>query len=371
MKLIPVFRPDYTSAEIKAVTAVLKSGWIGLGPKTAEFEQAFAQYLGVKYCVGLNSATAALHLALKLADVEGHEVITTPNTFVSTNHAILYNDGIPVFADIERDTLNIDPDSIEKRVTKKTRAIVVVHFGGHACRMDRIMKIARKHKLVVVEDTAHGAGGKFKDKMLGTIGDFGTYSFHAVKNLAMGEGGAIVCRNKANYERLMRLRWLGINKGTWDRAGGKSYSWEYDVPEVGYKCHLHDISAALGLVQLSRLEEMNERRRALWHRYNEKLKGIDGLEVPVLHDYAFDACHNYVVKADRRDDLHTYLKDRMISTGVHYIPNNLYDMYKNCKGDTPVCHEVWTKLLTLPLYPTLSLKDQDRVVREIKRFYGK
>lgn len=368
MDPIPVFRPDYGPREIEAVTEVLKSGWIGLGPKTAEFETKFADYLGAKYAVGVNSATAALHLAMVLADVEGREVITTPNTFVSTNHAILYCGGTPVFADIEPDTLNIDPASIEKRITKKTRAIVVVHYGGHACRMDRIVALARKHKLVVIEDSAHGCGGKFKDKMLGTIGDYGCFSFHAVKNLAMGEGGAIVCKRKGEYERLRRLRWLGINKGTWDRAKSTSYAWEYDVPELGYKCHLHDISAALGLVQLDRLEDLNGRRRALWERYNEKLDGIEGLDTPVVRDYAFDACHNYVVKYDDRDGLHSFLKERNISTGVHYIPNNLYDMYKDCKGPTPVCHDVWTRLLTLPLFPTLTRRDQDRVISAIREY---
>ena len=368
MDLIPVFRPDYGPAEIKAVTDVMKSGWVGLGPKTAEFETKFADYLGAKYAVGLNSATAALHLALLLADVKGKEVITTPNTFVSTNHAILYNGGIPVFADIEPDTLNIDPDSIEKRITKKTRAIVCVHFGGHACQMDRIMRLARKHKLIVVEDTAHGCGSTYKGKKLGTIGHFGAFSFHAVKNLAMGEGGALVCRDKKTSERIRRLRWLGINKGTWDRAKSTKYAWEYDVPEVGFKCHLHDISAAIGLVQLSRLDGMNGKRRALWHRYCDKLAGLPGLELPVMHDYTVSACHNYVIKHANRDKLHEFLNKRNISTGMHYIPNNFYDMYRDCKGPTPVCHAAWKTLLSLPLFPTLTRKQQDVVIASVKEF---
>ena len=215
--MIPVFKPFYDGKELEALKPIFESGWIGLGPKTKEFEDKFASFIGVKHAIGVNSCTAALHLALLLLDLEDAEVITTPMTFISTNHAILYNKAKPVFADIEPDTLNIDPAWIEKSITKKTKAIVVVHYGGHACQMDKIMEIAKKNKLYVVEDVAHGCGGAFDNKKLGSIGDLGCFSFHAVKNLATGDGGMITLNNDKWAKRLQGLRWLGIDKDTWSR----------------------------------------------------------------------------------------------------------------------------------------------------------
>ena len=191
VRLIPVFRPTVDDAEIRAVTEVLKSGWWGLGPKTREFEVAFANYLGTAHAVGLNSCSAALHLGLKVLNVEGGEVITTPMTFVSTNHAILYNNAVPVFADIEPDTLNIDPADVERLITNRTKAIVVVHFGGHSVDLDRISELAREHGIPVLEDAAHACGSEYKGQSIGTCSEITCFSFHAVKNLAMGEGGQL------------------------------------------------------------------------------------------------------------------------------------------------------------------------------------
>jgi perosamine synthetase len=366
--MIPVFRPSYGPEEFAAVKKVMASGWVGLGPKTREFEEAFAKYMGVKHAVALNSGTAALHLAMYMADIQGREVITTPMTFVSTNHAILYCGGIPVFADIRPDTLNIDPRSVAKLITKKTKAIVVVHYGGHAVEMDEIMKLARKHKLKVIEDTAHGCGGEYKGRKLGTIGTFGCYSFHAVKNLATGEGGMITTNSATDYKRLMKLRWLGISKDTWSRETKVKYSWYYYVEEVGWKAHLNDIPSAIGLVQLAKLDRLNAARGQRFAKYSKALADLDWIEVPVIQSETKPAYHNYVIKTKHRDGLNAWLAERSISTGVHYIPNNEYPMYAKRKGPTPICREVWKRVLTLPLYADLTAKDQATVINEIRAF---
>ncbi|MGB2754337.1 MAG: DegT/DnrJ/EryC1/StrS family aminotransferase [Phycisphaerae bacterium] len=367
---IPVFRPSYGEEEFEAVRAVMVSGWVGLGPKTAEFEKKFAEYLGVKHAVALNSGTAALHLAMIVAEVEGREVITTPLTFVSTNHAILYAGGTPVFADIEEASGNVDPESVAKLVTKKTRAIVCVHYGGRPCKMEPLLEIAKKHGLILIEDTAHGCGGEWRGRKLGAIGDLGCFSFHAVKNLATGEGGMLVTNDDGIDRRLRRLRWCGITKDTWSREAkaDTQYSWYYDVVELGYKCHLNDIPAAIGLVQLARLDEMNAQRAAWARRYDEALADLDWIRRPVAEPDTKPAWHNYAVQTDHRDGLNAYLAERDISTGVHYIPNNHYAMYKKCRGETPVCERMWKRLLTLPLYPDLTEEDFGRIVEAIRAF---
>lgn len=371
--MIPVFRPSMGDDEVKAVGEVLKSGWIGLGPKTKEFEEKFAAYIKTKYAVGVNSATAALHLAMKVMNVEGGEVITTPMTFVSTNHAILYNNATPVFCDIEPDTLNIDAKKIEPLITEKTKAIVVVHYGGYAVDMDKVLEIARRYGLKVIEDVAHGCGGEYKNKKLGSIGDIGCFSFHAVKNLATGDGGMITTNDPEIYIRLLRLRWVGISKDTWcrDIENSKGYSWYYNVEELGFKYHMNDITAAIGLVQLKKLDFMNKRRLEISRKYSEAFSSCKYIKTPKIKDYMTKpACHNYVIKVDNRDGLNDYLKQKGISTGVHYIPNNHYDMYKKFRGDTPVSDAVWKRLLTLPLYPDLSDKEVDFIIRSILEFFS-
>ncbi len=366
--MIPVFRPSMGDEECDAVSAVLRSGWIGLGPRTKEFEERFADYLGVRYAVAVNSATAALHLAAKALNLEGAEVVTTPMTFVSTNHALLYVGAEPVFCDIEPDTLNLDAAKIEALVTSRTKAVMVVHYGGYAADMDRILDIARRRKLLVIEDCAHACGGEHRGRKLGAIGDIGCFSFHAVKNLATGDGGMVTTNDEAVYRRLMKLRWLGITKDTWSRESGDShgYSWYYNVEELGYKCHMNDITAAIGLVQLAKLDAANARRRALTERYNRALAGLSEVETPVRRDYmTMPASHNYVIRCSDRDGLHEALKAKGISTGVHYIPNNHYEMYRKFRGATPVCDAVWKRLLTLPLFPDLSDEEADRVAAAV------
>jgi perosamine synthetase len=322
----------------------------------------------------MNSATAALQLAMHAMEIRGGEVITTPMTFISTNHAILYNNAVPIFCDIEPDTLNIDAMKIETLVTKKTKAIVVVHYGGYAVDMDTVLQVARKYNLKVIEDAAHACGGEYKGKKLGSLGDIGCFSFHAVKNLACGEGGMVTTNENKIDAQLRRLRWMGITKDTYSRDADphKGYSWFYDVAELGFKCHMNDIPAAIGIVQLRKLEGANARRAELVARYNMHLSGVGDIELPVAKSYMTKpAYHNYVIKTSKRDPLNEYLKERGISTGVHYYPNHLYEMYKPFYRNLPVTETVWKKLLTLPLFPDLTNDQQDLIIHEIKIFFDR
>ncbi len=368
--MIPVFRPSMGNEEIDAVAEVLRSGWIGLGPKTREFEEEFAGYVGAGYAIGVNSCTAALHLALKVMGVEGGEVITSPMTFISTNHAILYNDATPVFADIDADTLNMNVDEIERLVTPKTKAILAVHYGGHPCDMDRVLEIAKVKGVKVIEDAAHACGARHRAKMVGSIGDATCFSFHAVKNLAMGDGGMITVNNPEVDARLRRLIWLGISRGTWDRAKESAYKWEYNVEELGFKYHMNDILAAIGLVQLKKLDSTNARRADIAARYNDAFSRAAWIETPIEKPYAKSAHHNYVIKVlnGKRDKMIEYLAANDISASVHYIPNHLYELYKPYYRKLPVAERVWQQLVTLPLFPDLTDREQDHVIDKVLAF---
>jgi perosamine synthetase len=368
---IQLFKPYHGEEEIEAVTEVLRSGWWGQGPKTVEFEEKFASFVDASYAVSTNSATAALHLALILADVEGAEVISTPMTFVSTNHAILYNRAIPVFADVERDTLNIDPNDIERKITAKTKAIMAVDYGGHPCDFERIFEIAKAHNLLVIEDAAHAAGARYKGQAVGSYSPMTCFSFHPVKNLATGDGGMITLSNNEWAERLKRLRWVGINKNTWQRSDDDSsqYSWEYNVEEAGFKYHTNDINSAIALVQLGRLPYTNERRREICALYDAGLKDLPWIDLPVEKEYAHSSRHNYVIRVDKRDKLANWLRDYKVATGMHYIPNHLYEMYKPYVTESlPVIEREWLRCLTLPLHPYLSDEDVAYIIEVIRSF---
>jgi perosamine synthetase len=369
---IALFRPVVCEEAVQGAAAVLRSGWLGLGPRTVEFERAFAAYVGAPYCVGLNSATSALHLAVKLLDLpEGSEIITTPVTFVSTNHAILYERHRPVFADVEPTTGNLDVASIRRKITERTRAIMVVHVGGYPCDLDEVYALAQKHNLPVIEDCAHAAGASYKGRRIGSHGgqrDVQCYSFHAVKNLPMGDGGAVVTRNEASDARLRRLRWLGIDADTYSRTGRLAYKWEYDVPEVGYKYHMNDIQAAIGIAQLARLDQDNSRRRAIAERYHRELAGVAGVQVPQYRADRQSSYHLALILAERRNALADKLRAEGIDTGVHYRRNDEFPMYE--KQDLPKLPGVaWyvERAMSLPLHLQLTDDQVGTVIAAIRR----
>ena len=372
MTTIQVFRPSYDERELEALREPFETGWIGLGPKTAEFERKFARYVGAPYAVAMNSATAALHLSLVgLGIGDGDEVLVPTMTFVSTAHAVRYTGAVPVFCDIDRDTLNIDVKDAASRVTPQTKAIIPVHFGGHPCDMEAIWELADRERLMVIEDAAHACGSRYRGQMIGGLeSDATCFSFHAVKNLATGDGGMVTTAHEWLDRKLRKLRWCGIDKDTWKRTkdldGG--YGWYYEIERLGYKCHMNDIAASIGLVQLEKLDSTNAVRWAVAKRYSEAFARLRWLKCPVVPPEPVLAHHNYVIKTPYRDELNLWLRERDIYTGVHYMPIHLQPYYKRSGVRLPMAEEVWPRLLTLPLYPDLTDGDVERVIDGVLEF---
>jgi perosamine synthetase len=372
-RIIPVLKPSITEAEITAVAEVMRSGWIGLGPKTAEFEKEFAKLVNAQYCVGLNSGTAALHLCTALLDLQpDDEVIVTPLTFVSTVHAISYCGAKPVFADVLPDTLNINPEDVAAKLTSKTRAIITVDLAGHPSDLDELQTLARDHGLVLIEDAAHACGASYKGEPVGKIAPLTCFSFHAVKNLTCGEGGAVTCNNDWYYKWFKEMRWLGISKDTWGRTDGDStYKWKYWVNEIGFKYHMSDIAATIGLVQIKRLAALNAARRGIVAKYNEAFQDLEWLTLPQERPYVQSSWHLYQVKLPdetRRDQMVNHLVAHGIAPGVHYIPIHLQPCYRQLKSVCPVASDVWRRVLTLPVFPDLTEADQERVIATVRAF---
>lgn len=369
MRVIPVFKPSLGDDEIEAVSEVMRSGWIGLGPRTAEFETRFAAFCRTPHAVALNSGTAALDLAMKLLGIgAGDEVIVPTITFVSTAHVVAQNLGTPVFTDVDRRTLNIDPDDIARKLTPRTTAIIVVHHGGRPADIDAIRAVAGE--IPVVEDCAHATGALYKGAPVGGIGAIGCFSFHAVKNITTGDGGMLTTRDAAWADRARVLRWLGIDRSTWQRAEGETpYAWEYQVAELGLKCHMNDIAAAMGLVQLRRLHALNSRRRVIVSRYREGLADIDRIELPPEDDAVFQSSwHMFVIKCERRDGLSNFLAAQGVATGVHYAPIHRYRCYGS-QPRLPAAEAEFERLLTLPLFPDLHDDQVDHIIALIRSFY--
>lgn len=352
---IPLLKPAIREEAIQAVGEVLRSGWLGLGPRTERFERAFAAYVGAPHCVALNSCTSALHLAFVLLDLPpGSEVITTPITFVSTNHAILYVDCKPVFADVNPDTGNLSVDSVRSRITEKTRAVVVVHYAGYPADLDELYTLAREHGLAVIEDCAHACGATYKGRRIGSHGELHAFSFHAVKNLTMGEGGALTLRSEPFDGRARRLRWLGIDKDTFARAGG-SYRWDYLVEEVGFKYHMDDIHAAIGLAQLAYLEDDNRRRQQIALYYRSALANVPGLTLLERKDDRTCSNHLFPIRAEDRDRLVEKLNAHGVDAGVHYRRNDQYRMFE--EADLPNAERFWRSEISLPMHALLTDDD--------------
>lgn len=363
---IPLFDLEYDEREEAAVLEVLRSKWLTMGEKTAEFEREFAAALGGGRVLATANCTAALHMAVRAAGVgPGDEVIVPALTFVATANAVLYEGGTPVFADIvgEHD-LTVDPENIAAKITPRTKAIMVMHYAGYPCRMREILEIAREHGLAVIEDCAHAPGASYEGKALGTLGDFGCFSFFTNKNLSTGEGGAIWCRDGAAAEHVRLMRSHGMTAQTLDRH--KGHAWGYDVVELGYNYRLTEIEAALALVQLGKLDDNNAARRRHVERYRELLALVPGLVVPFAgfeDAWAFEgvsAYHLMVVLLPEdveREPVQAALKDAGIQTSVHYRPLHTFSA-PGLAAAFPVAlgriDAIAPRLLTLPLWPGMG-----------------
>lgn len=374
---IPYNLPDISEEEVTAVADTVRSRWLAKGPRTLQFEKEFAEYVGAKHAVAMNSCTAALHVALLTQNLQpGDEVITTPMTFASSANTIVHAGGVPVFADIDYTTGCIDPAEIEKKITPRTRGIVPVHYSGQVCDLDRIYEIADRHGLFVSEDAAHALCSRYKGRLIGNrLHDTASYSFYATKNLATGDGGMLVTDKDEIAQRARVLSGQGMSQNAWNRyaKGGK---WRYDICEFGYKYNMFDLQAALGLTQLHRLEEMQQARLKIAELYQREFAGIDACDPPVVPDYTEHCWHLYVLRI--RPELLTIDRDRFIEelnarnvgTSVHFIPVHTMSIYQKTfglkEGDYPMAEKHFERLISLPLYPSLPLEDAQYVVDAVR-----
>lgn len=370
--------PRVHDDDIAEVLMTLRSGWLGTGPKVQQLEQAFARYRGTHAALALNSCTAALHLALLGARIgKGDEVITTPLTFCATVNSILHTGARPVLADVDPYTGNIAPEAIERAITPRTKAIVPVHLAGHPCDMDAIMDIAGRHDLKVIEDCAHGIEGSHRGRALGTIGDFGCFSFYVTKNMTTGEGGMLFARDPEALTRLRTLSLHGLDKDAWDRFGDRGYR-HYAVTEAGYKYNMMDVQAAIGLRQLDRLEAGLTRREEIWRTYDASFADLPVERPAVEPEHQRHARHLYTLRVPQahRDAMLDAFTARMIGTGVHYLSLPEHPFYQEELGwnpdDYPHARDIGRSTLSLPLSPYLCPRDVEDVVhatREVVQLF--
>lgn len=372
---LPYNRPDITEEEIAEVVDTLRSGWLTTGPRTRRFEVEFAAYTGAAHALALSSATAALHLALVAAGVgPGDEVITTPLTFAACANVIVQEGATPVLADVAGDDLNLDPEQVERRCTPRTRALMAVHYAGQPCRMDELLDIAQRRRLFLIEDAAHATGASYKGRMVGSIGDATAFSFYATKNLTTGEGGMLTTNRPEVEERARIMTLHGMNRDAWKRYD-KGGSWYYEVVAPGYKYNMSDMQAALGLVQLRRLDAMNARRTDLAERLSARLAGCEAIELPAVRPEVRHVWHLYVIRLRLemlRIDRAAFIDEltrRGIGTSVHFIPIHHHPYYREGFGfhpdDYPVTEDAYARLISLPLYPTMTDADVDRVAEAV------
>ncbi|HOQ42616.1 MAG TPA: aminotransferase class I/II-fold pyridoxal phosphate-dependent enzyme, partial [Smithellaceae bacterium] len=370
---LPFSRPSVGETEINGVISCLKSGWITTGALCKAFEDKFCQLTGAKQAVTFNSATAGMHLMLKSLKLEeGDEVITPSMTFASTVNMIALHNAKPVFVDIEYATLNINCDLIEDKITSKTRAIIPVHFAGIPVDMDKINRLARKYCLTVIEDAAHAVGTYYKGIHAGGFGHPAIFSFHPIKNITTGEGGMITLSNAGLEKKLRLMRFHGIERDAWKRYG-KGGNPSYDIMEPGYKYNMPDLLAALGLAQMERWKEFNDRRKVLAELYLEGLKGLPKLDLPQVPEYEHThAWHLFIVKVKDypRDAFMEKLADYNIGYGLHFPPAHALSYVRKKVGwagrSLPETKRAAERIISLPLFPDMTEKDVHYVCRAVK-----
>lgn len=368
--------PAIEDAEIDEVIAVMRSGWLGTGPRVAQFEKDFSEYKGVENAAALNSCTAALHLSILAAGIaKGDEVITTPLTFCATVNAIIHAGATPVLADVDPLTMNIAPDEVRAKITSKTKAILPVHFAGRPCDMDAICGLAEDHKLTVIEDCAHAIETEYHGRKAGTFGDFGCFSFYVTKNVVTGEGGMVIAKRKKDIARIKTLGLHGMSKDAWKRFGDEGYK-HYQVVECGYKYNMMDMQAAIGIHQLQRVNPYWHKRQDLWQRYNDAFADLPIiLPAPVERDTRH-AYHLYTVLIDQhrcglgRDEFLDAMASRNIGVGVHYLSIPEQPFYQQTFGWSPEEYPSATRIgrqtVSLPLSAKLTNEDVEDLIGAVR-----
>ncbi|MBT8199380.1 MAG: DegT/DnrJ/EryC1/StrS family aminotransferase [Acidimicrobiia bacterium] len=370
---VPYHRPSITNAETEAVQKVLESGWLTTGKVTAEFEGEIAARVGSRYAVAVNSATAALHIALASLDLgPGDEVIVPTHTFAATSEVVIYTGATPVLVDVERDNLNMDPAGVEAALTPRTKAMMPVHFTGQAADMDALIAIAGD--IPIVEDAAHALPTTYKGQMVGSIGLATAFSFYANKTITTGEGGMLTTDDPNIEDRARRLSLHGLSRAAWSRFESGS-TWEYDIVEAGFKYNLTDVASAMGLAQLQRLDELATRRREIALTYNEAFSGLAEIDPLVVPRHDDSAWHLYIIRLRLEHltiDRNTFiarLADRGIGTSVHYKPLHLHPYYTTRFGfdrsDFPVSSDQFDRIISLPIFPGMTHGDVTEVIEGV------
>lgn len=383
-KLLIFGSPRIEKEEIEEVVSTLKSGWISTGPKVKLFENMFKKYIGSKYALALNSCTAGLHLSMLVIGIKKNdEVVTTPLTFGSTANSIIHAGGKPVFVDVDRTTMNINPEMIKNYITKKTRAIIPVHLAGRPCEMNSIIHLAKKYKLYIIGDAAHAIEAKYNGKKIGNIGDLTVFSFYVTKNLVTGEGG-MVTTNRSNWARQIQIYGLhGMSKGAWHRYSDKGFK-HYYITCPGFKYNMMDIQASLGIHQLKRINKYLSRREEIWRKYDEVFSDMSIILPTPVPKNMTHARHLYTILLDLeklkvgRDTIQQALYKENIGTGIHFLSLHLHPYYRKTFGykwgDFPNAEFISERTISLPLSAKLTNQDVDdviRAVRKVLKFFSK
>ena len=393
LSFIPYSRQLIDDADIEEVVRILKSDWLTQGPKVKEFEEALAAYCGAKYAAVFSSGTAALHAAYFVTDInKDDEIITSPITFLSTANAALFLGAYPVFVDIEINTGSINPDLVERAITKKTKAVVPVDYAGHPADLEKIAEIAKKYNLLLIEDACHALGAEYKGKKIGNYkySDMTVFSFHPVKPITTGEGGAVLTNNKEYYEKLIMFRQHGVTKNP-KKFLNKSLSfpphtshltphanhWYYEMQFLGYNYRLTDIQCALGISQLKKLDKFIERRRQIVKIYKEAFENNDFFNLPVEKNYAKSSWHLYPIRLkdkykDKKKEIFAKLREKGLGVQVHYIPVYWQPYYQKLgykKGICPNAEDFYEREVSIPLYPKMSDEDIEYVVGTVLRVF--
>ena len=379
--MLPYGHQWVDEADVQAVVEVLRSDWLTTGPKVREFEERVAEYVGAREAVAVNSGTAALHVAAFAAGIgPGDQVITTPLTFAASANCVLYLGGRPVFADVCPDTLNIDPEDVARKITPKTKALIAVDFTGQPCDYKAIRALAEQHGLVVIEDAAHALGAEYNGQRVGTLNEFTTFSFHPVKHVTTGEGGMVVTDDPDLATKMRAFRTHGITADFRQRA--EAGSWVYEMVALGYNYRLPDINCALGLAQMSKLDEWLARRREIAARYTEAFAQIPEVDMPQILPRTNPAWHLYVIELNLerlrvgRKEVFAALRAENIGVNVHYIPVYWHPHYQQLgyeKGLCPVAEAAYERLISLPMFPAMTDEDVESVIEavfKVCKFYS-
>ncbi|HAM34775.1 MAG TPA: hypothetical protein DEB40_00080 [Elusimicrobia bacterium] len=368
--MIAISRPVTGPEEMRAMEKVFASAWLGLGATVFEFEEKLKEYLGAKHVIAVNTGTSALHIALSGFGVgPGDEVILPSITFAACVQSVLALGAKPVFAESHEDTLLLDIDDVERRLTPKTKVVMPVHYCGNPCDMDRLMALAKKRGFLVIEDAAHALGSEYRGRRVGTHGHATCFSFDPIKNITTGEGGAVALSDDKVAEEIRRQRILGIDKDTWHRYKN-TRTYFYEVVSPGFRYHMPNFCAAVGLEQLKKLPGFIERRRAVARKYDEAFKGLKSVQ-PLKIDYSHVAPHIYIVRVplERRDEFMEFLKTKGVGTGLHYIANHLQPYFKkHCGRPLPRSEKLWQEIVTIPLHCAMSDADVETVISAVQAF---